>query len=595
MDKDILSSLNNVASSLEILAKQLKEKNKENVDVSKMSTNSVAYIQEIKANIEEIKSDNKKILKNQETLIETVKKQEQKKSIFSAMAGNGEDKSFVDNLKTGVGNILLIAGGILAIGAAFLLIGNVNFVSVMALGITLPLIAHAFSQIANTEHMRDPGSMLKVGQSLVIMSGIILASSYILQATRPVTPMQLITAVGLSGIFYIMAKGIGSIMSDSSLINLKSVGVLAMVPVIMATASASIVLSSHILQHVKPVAPVQLITSVGIAGMMYLVLHGVAKATQNIHGLRIADVLILPAIMVTSSLAIALSSYILRTVTPVGIPQLLTSLAIAGTFVVLAYAIGKVTKSIKDVNMNSLIATSVALPILMVGMSYAIMVSSGFLKDVQPISFPQFLTSVGIGITFISLAFAASLITKYGINLKETVKIPLLMTTMSLAVLGASFYLQKVEPIPSSRLIDLILLTGAVSAATVIFSSAVFIISKMKISAKDIAIGALATVAVAGTIAASSQLLSMGNYGNVPSIEWAMGAGSGLLVFGLSTMALGLAIGLTGGTGAIALAAGAAATIVLAGVITASSHILSKGNYTGGPTYDWAKGTGLSL
>ena len=107
--------------------------------------------------------------------------------------------------------------------------------------------------------------------------------------------------------------------------------------------------------------------------------------------------------------------------------------------------------------------------------------------------------------------------------------------------------------------------------------------------------GGLATLIVAGTIMISSHILALGNYDEYPSTDWAAGVGLSMLSFGLSTLAFGLAILATGGIGLVAIAAGGLATLIVAGSIMASSHILAGGDYGSYPPIDWAAGVGLSM
>jgi hypothetical protein len=91
--------------------------------------------------------------------------------------------------------------------------------------------------------------------------------------------------------------------------------------------------------------------------------------------------------------------------------------------------------------------------------------------------------------------------------------------------------------------------------------------------------GGLAVVGIAGVIAVSSQLLALGTYkdGEYPGLKWALGVGLSLGAFGTATYLLGTAALTGGGLGAAALLAGAVAVLLVAGTISATSHILGTG------------------
>ena len=245
---------------------------------------------------------------------------------FSALGGDGENKGFVDSLKSGVANVLLIAGGILAIGTAFMLIGNVNFVSVIALGLTLPLIAIAFSKISEMEGIRDLGAMKTI---CIFITNVWYNSSNIIYFKWGLALFhcqKIATAAAISGVLYVMGHGIVKVNEAIHGKDLKS---MFLVPAVMVVSSVAIALSSEILKFVTPVAIPQLLTAVGIAGIFAILGMGIGKAAESVGKMNILGVMLLPMVMVTSSVAIALSSHILRTVAPIAIPQLLTALAVS--------------------------------------------------------------------------------------------------------------------------------------------------------------------------------------------------------------------------------------------------------------------------
>ena len=150
MDKKLLDSLNNLSLALEQIADSLKDgkKGERSATTTALQSGKLdKQIQQIDKGVKQLQSDNKKILKNQETIIALSKK----KPVEKDPLDKASDPNQKTKLKDGLKSILLIAVGVLAIGVAFKLIGNVNFKSVIALALALPLIAVAFERIAKAD------------------------------------------------------------------------------------------------------------------------------------------------------------------------------------------------------------------------------------------------------------------------------------------------------------------------------------------------------------------------------------------------------------------------------------------------------------
>lgn len=161
MDKKLLDSLNNISVAIENLVNSLDEKNKSDSDfIETMKSSNISDgLVKIQESLTSIKSDTEKILKNQSSSSKNVadsKKDDKGKFLSNIMSGDS-----IKDIKSGVGTIMLIAGGILAIGAAFSIIGNVDFGTVLSLSIALPLIALAFEKISKMKDL-TPSSMVNI-------------------------------------------------------------------------------------------------------------------------------------------------------------------------------------------------------------------------------------------------------------------------------------------------------------------------------------------------------------------------------------------------------------------------------------------------
>ena len=157
MDKKLIDCFTNLSKAIEELSKILNEtKNSKTSSGSsiKESLKSLDISEQLKSiddGVKKIKNDNKEIVKNQKSILLAISKQErgQKKPTEYEYLSSilDKDKKKQINLKDGVKMIMLMAGGILAIGLAFKVIGNVNLKSVLAISLALPLIAFAFEKV----------------------------------------------------------------------------------------------------------------------------------------------------------------------------------------------------------------------------------------------------------------------------------------------------------------------------------------------------------------------------------------------------------------------------------------------------------------
>jgi hypothetical protein len=114
---------------------------------------------------------------NTEQILEIVKgiKQEKKSGIRDKQSGaKDKTKSLAEGIKT----ISLMAGAILAVGTAFKIVGDVDFDSVIALSVALPLVAIAFNKVGETTS--NPKQALNISLSMIMMSAGIAASGAII-------------------------------------------------------------------------------------------------------------------------------------------------------------------------------------------------------------------------------------------------------------------------------------------------------------------------------------------------------------------------------------------------------------------------------
>lgn len=519
MDKKLLEALENISYGLEVLADSLNNKDAAVSETSKAisSGNFGKQLEVISANIKDIKNDTETILKNQQTLMSQSKQVDKDKPKLKF-----DDK---EDLKNGVSTILLIAVGIVAIGAAFKLIGDVDFVSVASLALGITLISLAFERVAN---LKMDIKQAFIATTVMVMASVgILASSYALSNVKPISASQAATSILIGGVFSVLALGM-----------------------------------KNTLGAFKDIKPADAI----IASLL------------------------LPVVLVSMSLAISQSSKYLSETRSIGLGAFFGSVMTSLVFVAISFGVRKIIKSFSGMDPATIATAAVSIPIMMVAMSYAIYASSGFLSEVSPITMNQFLTSAGIGLIFIGLAFAANRIIKSSEEIKpeSIIKIPLLFITMSSAIMASSHILDKTAVVSKEKLITAGLLGVGLGLMTIALAPSIKILSNIPIS--SIIKGMLVIPLVATAVMVSSHILGVGNYEKYPSIDWVAGSSLSLLTFGLGALGLGLAVA---GPQAILFAAGLLAVVGVAGSIVAVSNILSKGSYSNPGMLEWAKSTAL--
>jgi hypothetical protein len=632
MDKELLKSFNNLSTALQYLADTLQQ-NSERTEASGSSIadalkdmNMGEQFKAIDENLKKVVEAQDKIVESQKTLDESVKKLQadnatfqkeqidiQKKtsdivekisaqqdddskkieSTAQMVKGQGQSQgaSYLANpnqkktITDGVKIILLIAGGILAIGLAFKIIGQVNFLSVLALSISLPLIAIATEKISQM----DIDSKALENNLLALLGFTIAAvvASHILSRTAKVTPEQGVTVLLIGAAFAALSLSLNKLTQNIKDISLKS---LVMMPLVLVTASFAIMLSSYILSKVSTITTNQAITVVLISAAFTLLSYNLDKLTKNIIGVSMKGLLLMPLVLVAASFAIALSSYILSAVRPVGFLQILTTIGIAAAFAVLSFGLVSISQAVGKINPRNVLL----MPLVLVAVSLSIMLSSAILSGVTPISFDKFMTSVGIAIVFIPISFALPFIAKAvsKVDIAKAMIMPVILVALATAIMASSHILIFTAPIDGGLLWNIVLQSLTLGIIGITMGATIWVLDKLGFASKagfqKLFYGALAIVAIAGTIATTSHILAAGNYSIAPSLSWTLLSAASILVYGILIGVVGSIIKLAGaGNVATAMLAGTLAILAIAGTIALTSQILAMGDYTKFPSFSW--------
>jgi len=604
MDKKLLDALNNLSIALGDIAQALADKSEATSATAKAMKGGdfISEIKEINVGVKQLQKDTKQILSNQQTIMKMAETKS-KDSKTSDVEGLGKDKTSQKNFKEGIGVILLIAVAVLALGVAFNLVGKVNFLSVVALSLALPLLAIGFAKVLTT--LKEVGFNAKEdSKNFLIAIGAIALSitmaSWILQMIIPLSFSKAMTATFIAVTFALLAPSISSFMTAFKGLTWMEIakGAVSMV-IILPAMALGLAFASWAFQLIRPIGIAQFLTAVGISVAFVVISFGLKKMLESFKDVdlktAVKDIVLLPLVLPAVALGIALSSYAFQLIKPVGLSQMFTAVFISVAFTVIAYGLNKILTSFKDISPEQAIEAAIMIPILFVGISYAIAFSSIAFSKIVPISFTQFLTAVGIAAVFVVISLGLKLMTKAisQLNWKDVLLIPALYSVISVAIFISSAILSKTTVIPLSTLTSILAFSITIAGAVVAMGGAVWLLTKMGLGIKDAVIGGLLTVIISTAIMVSSHILALGNYKDYPDWKWALGVGLSLLAFAPAMVALGL-ISMSG-VGALALLAGAAAVLGVAGTIVVTSHILSSGKYTGGPPLWWSMSTALSL
>ena len=380
MDKILLKALDNLSVALEKISEALQKKG----DGKDQSATATALqsgdfsdtLAEINTSVKSIKVDTQQILKNQETIIQ-LQKQKSSDKKTEAVEDSGDDKK-KGQIKKGVTAILLIAVAVLAIGLAFKLVGKIDFLSVVGLSIAIVLVAIAFERVAKLD--LTPKKAAFASLAMVIMSVGVMISSFFLSKVSPISIKQFLTAAAIAGLFYFVGPTMATMINA---------------------------LENE--------------TTVEAEGM------GKVKTKKLSFGKLIATAIFLPILMATMALGIMIASRILSGVRPMSMGQIVTSLLIAGMFMMVASGIKGLIHALteetevkakgfggkqKGLNMGKLLQVALILPLIMLSISVGIWLSSMILSKVQPIGFMQALSAIAIAAIFSVAAFGISKLIK---------------------------------------------------------------------------------------------------------------------------------------------------------------------------------------
>lgn len=437
---------------------------------------------------------------------------------------------------------------------------------------------------------------------VVILPAIALGiafASWAFQLIKPISFTQFLTAVAIGLVFAVVAFGIRKLLKSFKGIGVKDLmEAVIFLPLILPAIALGIAGASYAFQLIKPIGFVQFLTAVGIAVVFAVISFGIRKLLKSFDGLSPASLIVaslmMPIVLVAVSYAIAYSSVALGKIKPISFVQFLTAVGVAAVFVVISYGIAKIVNGIRRMKYSDL----PKIPVLFVLVAIAITASSHILSMIKVIPAATLLNIVLYGIALAIVAASVggvmALFSKLNLGIKDALIGGLLIVIIATAIMISSHILSlgNYKDYPDWKW------ALGVGLSLIAFTPAIVLLGVVAMTG----IGALAVLAgagmilvVAGTIAASSHILGMGNYGNYPPLSWSASVALSMGAFAAGMVVLGTLVVGTLGLGGLALKAGSEAVLGVAQTIVDASFILDKGKYTGGPTLDWAGGIALAL
>jgi hypothetical protein len=615
--KDFTTTLDKVVETLELISNDKKNQDEKlyevlasSGDIMKQVADSLKRIDSIEATIQSIQTNSKAMLMSVQdtgtTLITSTESmaeasrssaeyQKQQTELISSIGSrmdaidsnirevkSAKEKGFTDKLSKGNANkildgvkiIVLMAAAIIAIGGALMLIGAVNFKSVLALAIILPMLALTMSQIAQIKDL-DAKKAAYIGLTLVAISMAIVATSWVLMLVADVGIIKIGNAIIVALAIYPM---VWAMNMASSAIDGLSIKTVAKALIFMPLLALSIAFTSWALGAVSPISPYTLFAVIGIS----IATLFMAKAASYFAAINVRDmpkILLMPLLLPVIAFAIAQASKMFTGIQPVDNLWAVLSASLAVTLMIIPFEV--LMKFMKGVNAKTAAVALIRVGVIAAVFPYILVNAAKVLGDASNAKSMEgitgkvltaiFMASVAVTIIAIAagIAIGVNKIFKLDkISEKGFYKIGLIILAMGVLVVESGAYLKKVVPISMKNILDI----GLTSVAILIIALTAGLIIKIfdifNVNIKSVESAAFSIVVLSAAILASSLILSKGDYTNAPPLMWSIGIGA------LFTI-MSIPIAILGEIGLQATITGAAGLVIMATAITVALGILS--------------------
>ncbi len=590
-EQEYISALQDFSRSVEYLVEaieaQTNNNNKDLQDIigsakeqAKELAETASKLVLVAEQVHHTKSNTDEILK----IVKGIKRKNQN-GIWDTLSAKDKTKGVGE----GIATIAIMAGAILAIGSAFKIIGDVDFGSVLALSIALPLMAYAFNKVGET--VDNPKDAMGIAVSMVAMSAGIAASGFILSMMPSLSFGQMITAVAVA--VSIGAAMYGLAMAADELGRGDTKKMYAIVP-LMPVVAAAIVASGLILENMPTLGMNQFVSTLGVGVAMGAAMIPLAFAAKLMGESNSGDLLELGIMMPIMAASIVASSFILQGVAEVDtLNTLEAAFAIGGSTTIMAGAIWAMTKmnlGIKDVVIGTLGMTI---------MSGGLMLMSHILAQGNYTGGPTAEWASGVGLAM--LGYLPSVLAT-GLLVAGTGGLGAIAI-----VAGIASMLAIAEGLVlTSEIISQGTYTGGpsvewssgVGMALMAFANAM---DTMSPGVVDMIFGETMDSRIASMISLGYALnevgavVSAGTFVGGPSKEWAQGTGMAIMLFAnaLNEIKPNMFERFMGDT----MDKNIEGIVKLGGALNRIGVAVGsdKSAYTGGPSIDWAKGVGMTL
>lgn len=592
IDKEFIENLQNFTESLEGIVELMKQQAEKGDAINQMlSAMDGPKMSDIAEDIKTLVEKTDKIDSRTKEILEEVRAARKEKE--SGVFGKVSDTKNRGKIVSGIEVIMLIAGGVLAIGLAFKMIGHVDILSVLALGVAIYAVSKAFAEIASIKEL-TPKKALLAGLVMVAMAGALVASSLILKYMQPIDIFTGFSMVLVGG-----ALGLASLLLMNSIgkmnLDKKAIASILLLPLILPLMATAIVASSFIIKYMQPIDLVQglsfalLGAALGVAAL--LLLTSVSK--MDITPKTMLSVMLLPVILPIIASAIVLSSIVLQYFQPLKMDPLkfighslsmgLGIAAFLPTFLIVA-KLKLNPASLMMAGLGILIAAS------------AVMLSSWILSVGNYDKYPSAKWAFGAGLSLI--LFTPSLVV-FGILAMTGIGLAALALGAIGAVITAGTIVAVSHILNKGNFEGGPNLEWATSAGLIlpIFGASMVAVALIPFAGKLLERGGRLVKIVANTIVDVADILREGNFTGGPTKLWAEGIGMSLGAF---SSALDVAIN-AGGGGLFSKSKISPEDFVtfiknVSHGMIAAADILKEGDWTTkAPTKEWGEGVGKGL
>ena len=595
VDKKFVEKLESFTEALESIVEYLNiELKKDTTDsVDKMIDSMPDKIIQISEDLSVVKGDVKSIKSTTDDIKKTVdqiKKDKKSTGGFEKITETDNKKKIID----GVSVIMVIAGGVLAIGMAFKLIGKIDYLSVLSLSAGVIAISYAFVLVSKSlkDNELSKKDILMTSMVLPVMAIGLIVSSFILKKS-PIIDFK--TGISLLFVAVTMGSALFLISKALSLSKLKKKDTwkYLLLPLILPSMALGLVASSWILKGSATVGLKQMVTIVGISLAMGVALFLITKALKisKLKKENVGQFLLLPIILPVMALALVASSWVLKGIKSISFKELLSIVALSlavGLSMILLLPTVYLIKKLK-INITDILESSIIMVILS-GTIYLIstILSNG---DYNENRLPGYEWSLKVGLSMIVFGGATYLLSK--LPRKELIQGMIAMVLLSPVILLSSLMLSMGDysKYPS---IDWVLGAGLSIVAFGAAAIGLGFLMLTGVGALALLAGSGAILGIAGLMVGVSSILKGGKWSGYPPMEWSKSVGTSLVLFPLAMMLAAPAVGLSS---LFNMFSKKPPLETIAQSMIDVAKILNGFNWNNAkhPTIEWAGGVGLAL